>query len=201
MPQIRKQEIDERLARAALEVFAREGYEGATIAAIASQAGVSTGNVYRYHASKEALFRAVVPDALVHRFRALLGARLETARGVRDLTTKPPESYLLASAELMGFTVEHRLAVLILLGRSEGSRHAAVRGEIEAELVRAAVTHAREMRRLSESVRFAIERVYAGFLDTMVEALAKFDDPARLRAAVEAFTAYHLAGLRTLLLA
>ncbi|MGZ3419774.1 MAG: TetR/AcrR family transcriptional regulator [Polyangiales bacterium] len=201
MPQIRKPEIHERLAQAALVVFARDGYEGATVAAIASEAGVSTGNVYRYHASKEALFRAVVPDSLVHRFRALLAARLQTARGVRDLATKPPESYLLASAELLGFTVEHRLAVLILLGRSEGSTHAKVRGEIEAELIRAAVTHAREMRKLSEPVRFAIGRIYAGFLDTLVEALATFDDPARLRAAVEAFTAYHLAGLRTLLLA
>jgi AcrR family transcriptional regulator len=201
MPQIRKPEIDDRLARAALEVFARDGYEGATIAAIAARAGVSTGNVYRYHASKEALFRAVVPDALVHRFRALLEARLETARGVRTLADEPPESYLLASAELLGFTVEHRLAVLIVLGRADGSRHAAVRAEVETQLVAAALRHAKERKKQGEPIRFALRRIYAGFLDTMVEALATFEEPARLRAAVEAFTAYHLAGLRRLLLA
>jgi AcrR family transcriptional regulator len=200
MPQTRKQDVEERLARAALEVFARDGYEGATVAAIAAQAGVSTGNVYRYHASKEALFRAVVPDALVHRFRTLLAARLEAARAVRARDTEPPERYLLASAELLGFTVEHRLAVLVLLGRAKGSRHAGVRAEVEAELVAAALAHARETKRPREPVRFAITRIYGGFVDTMVEALATYEDPARLRAAVESFTTYHLAGLRALLL-
>jgi AcrR family transcriptional regulator len=200
MPQTRKQDIEERLAEAALRVFSREGYEGATVAAIAKEAGVSTGNVYRYHASKEALFRAVVPDALVHRFRTLLGARLEAARPVRAKATEPPERYLLASAELLGFTVEHRLAVLVLLGRAEGSRHAGVRAEVEAELVAAALTHARETKKLKEPELFAVKRIYAGFLDTMVEALATYEDTLRLRAAVEAFTSYHLAGLRELLL-
>lgn len=200
MPQTRKQEIEDRLAQAALRVFARDGYEGATVAAIAAEAGVSTGNVYRYHPSKEALFRAVVPDALVHRFRSLLAARLEASRVVRDRVTKPPERYLLASAELLGFTVEHRLAVLVLLGRAEGSRHEGVRAEVEAELVAAALAHAREIRKPKEPVRFAVARIYAGFLDTMVAALATYEEPMALKAAVEAFTTYHLAGLKELIL-
>jgi AcrR family transcriptional regulator len=197
MPQRRKDEVDARIARAALEVFAREGYERSTVAAIAEAAGISTGNVYRYHASKEALFDAVVPAPLVERFRSLLGARLAAAgRGFG-------EEWALASAELNGFVSEHRLAVLVVLGRAAGSRWAHVRAEVEAELVHAALaygkTHRRDFR-ASTALRFALRRVYASFVDTIVDALATFDDDKRLRAAIEAFSAYHQAGMRALIL-
>lgn len=44
---------------AARKVFAREGYEGATIADIAKEAGVAAGTVYLYYASKTDLFAAL----------------------------------------------------------------------------------------------------------------------------------------------
>ncbi len=40
---------------AALELFARRGFEGASVDAIVKRAGVAAGTVYRYFASKEAL--------------------------------------------------------------------------------------------------------------------------------------------------
>lgn len=44
---------------AARKVFARKGYEGATIADIAKEAGVAAGTVYLYYASKTDLFAAL----------------------------------------------------------------------------------------------------------------------------------------------
>lgn len=50
-----RQEREETLMVAAMQVFADQGYHGATMQAIANHAGVSKGGVYDYFSSKEAL--------------------------------------------------------------------------------------------------------------------------------------------------
>jgi AcrR family transcriptional regulator len=46
--------------QAAARVFARRGYEGATIAEIAGEAGLSSGSIYGHFAGKAGLFSAVL---------------------------------------------------------------------------------------------------------------------------------------------
>ncbi|MFG6176004.1 TetR/AcrR family transcriptional regulator [Halomonas sp. THAF12] len=48
----------EQIGRAAIEIFARDGLQGAAVDDIADAAGLSKGSIYRYFADKEALFHA-----------------------------------------------------------------------------------------------------------------------------------------------
>lgn len=57
-PQKRTQIVD-----GARRVFLAEGYEGASMAGIAREAGVSKGTLYVYFTNKEALFSAVAEEA------------------------------------------------------------------------------------------------------------------------------------------
>jgi len=50
----------DELIHAAAKVFARAGYEGATISEIASEAGLSSGAIYAHYDGKAALFSAVL---------------------------------------------------------------------------------------------------------------------------------------------
>lgn len=65
MREIPRRELN-RLARkqqlldAALVVFAREGYTGASMEAVAAQAGTSKPTLYKHYSSKEALFTAMM---------------------------------------------------------------------------------------------------------------------------------------------
>jgi AcrR family transcriptional regulator len=59
-PQQRGLETRERLVEAALEVFARHGFDGATTREIAAAAGVPQGLVTYHYASKQALWEAAV---------------------------------------------------------------------------------------------------------------------------------------------
>jgi TetR/AcrR family transcriptional regulator, mexJK operon transcriptional repressor len=52
----------EEIARAALMLFARDGYERTSVDAIAAEAGVSKRTVYSHYGDKESLFLAVVQD-------------------------------------------------------------------------------------------------------------------------------------------
>jgi len=58
------EETRERLIEAAAEVFAEQGYEGASIQTIARAADLTSGTIYRHFESKAALLLAVVSRAV-----------------------------------------------------------------------------------------------------------------------------------------
>lgn len=53
-----------RLLRAALTLFARDGYARVTVRAIATEAGVASGLLYSHFAGKEALLRAIFEESM-----------------------------------------------------------------------------------------------------------------------------------------
>ena len=57
----------DELVRAAAKVFARSGYDGATIAEIATEAGLSSGAIYAHYDGKADLFSAVLAAHVQHR--------------------------------------------------------------------------------------------------------------------------------------
>jgi AcrR family transcriptional regulator len=73
-------ETRKQLVDAAARVFARRGYEGATIADIARQAGLSTGAIYAHYRSKAELLTEAVRAQCAREVSLMLG-------GDRDATT------------------------------------------------------------------------------------------------------------------
>lgn len=59
---------------AALEVFSRKGFEGATMAEIARQAEFAVGTLYKFFKDKQALYRALLLDSAREFERELLAA-------------------------------------------------------------------------------------------------------------------------------
>lgn len=199
MAQTLKEEVRESIREAARVVFARKGYRAATVADIAAEGRLSAGNVYRYFASKDALFYDVVDGAWVARFRALLRGRMTAATGVRDLGVLPEDSpYRVAAEAIVAFSLAHRREVIIVLGRAEGSRYETVAEEVTRELVALALAYAGSLsppREPTETMRFALTRIYGAFVQTMVAVLATYTDEADVRAALADFGRYHIHGL------
>lgn len=69
-----------RLLDAAVEVFARRGYERATIDEVAQEAGLSKGSVYWNFASKEELFSALLEERVDRPIRAVMEMSRSTPR-------------------------------------------------------------------------------------------------------------------------
>jgi AcrR family transcriptional regulator len=201
MAQVLKDAVRDRIVAAALAVFAAEGYAGATMGAIAEAAGISTGNVYRYFPGKRELFDAVVSPAFVRRFRSLLRRRVRSLEGVRDARDLAADApYHLASEELLRFAIDHRLRVIVLLARSDGSRHQGFAERTVEDLVRLAVAHFTALDPttvLDRPMRFDLTEIYRAFVRVLVRILESFDTEPATRAAVEAYTRYHLAGLQS----
>jgi len=202
LPQVLKEDVQKRIVEAAVRLFATKGYAATTIGEIAETAGISTGNVYRYYGSKDALFDDALDEPFVRRFETLLHDRVRALAGIDDVRRLDPRAaWYRASEELMRFTIEHRLRLVILLGRAEGTRWASFAGETVEALVRLALAHFREIEpslKVGAATRFALVRIYEALIETNARILAEYEDEAQIRAAVAAFSRYHLAGLRAL---
>jgi len=59
-----REERKDHIRNVALEVFAREGYHGASISKIAKQAGISKGLLYNYFQSKEDVIRDILENGI-----------------------------------------------------------------------------------------------------------------------------------------
>lgn len=92
------------LLEAAAKVFARRGYEGASISEIVSEAGLTSGAVYAHYASKAELFNATLEAYAERDLDQLLGRAgadvldALTAVGATIDRREPTEASLLISA-------------------------------------------------------------------------------------------------------
>ena len=202
MPQILKDHVREVIIAGATAVFARDGHKHATMSAMAKAAGVSTGNVYRYFGGKSELFDAVIPPSFVARLLTLLRTTFLSARGHADLWSLPPDApYRFSSEDLLRFTLENRLRVVVLLGRAQGSRYEDFAESLVKELTGLALIHFQALRpglRLTAPTRLTVEQAYRNMVATTVLALATYADEADIREAIAAASRFHLAGLKAL---
>ena len=63
--QYKKQDISDRILAAGRKEYASKGYRGGNISAIAADAGVPVGNLYRYYDGKMGLLTAIVRPAYI----------------------------------------------------------------------------------------------------------------------------------------
>ncbi|HIY73441.1 MAG TPA: TetR/AcrR family transcriptional regulator [Candidatus Intestinimonas merdavium] len=114
----------ENIQQAALSEFLEKGFLGASLRQIVKNAGVTTGALYGYFSSKEALFASIVePHAA-----ALMGRFMEAQTSFAEL---PEEEQANSMGEKSGqyvnwmvdYICQHRQPVKLLLCRADGTSY------------------------------------------------------------------------------
>ena len=140
-----REESRERILRAALLLFARQGYEATPIRAIAKEARISQGLMYNYFAGKDELLRAIFSRSMADARKAFVPAPVEAPAADRV------EALIRGSLALVGRNVEFwrltyslRMQPSVLQGGAEEIRawSDALRREIESVLGAASVPDA-----------------------------------------------------------
>lgn len=115
-----------KLMRAAMEIVARDGFAAATTAAIAREAGVAEGTLYRHHRSKDALLIAVYRALKAEVFEHVIAANQDNDT-VRDryehLWRGVWETY---QADPVAFAFAQRFGESPLSQQEGGSAHEAI---------------------------------------------------------------------------
>jgi AcrR family transcriptional regulator len=189
MPQVRKPAVAAAIEAAALRSFARNGFARTTVAGVASAAGTATANVYRYHRTKQDLFDAVVPSSLLIRHDILLDARIAA------LAAGSPNSP--ESQELLGFWLDHRYELVVLLDRVDGTSYA----DYPSRFVRRLVDHAVAVldRPPTADHLVLLELVFDNTRRALASLLGGDTDRARTTVLIEGFWSYQEPGLAGLI--
>lgn len=199
--QVLKEDVREKILQAAIRVFRDAGYLQATISQIAGEAGVSTGNVYRYFPNKEALFDSVLPLEFARSVKSRLEEVLSSATRLPDLFAPRLETqhYRKSAQQLLWSTAIERDRLVILLEQSQGTRFEDQREEILRLLEIHAIRYAESVKKdfkLSALRKSILRLIYSSFLDNVCKILRESKTEADVFSQLEAYRLYHLTGLK-----
>ncbi|NLW69554.1 MAG: TetR/AcrR family transcriptional regulator [Eubacteriaceae bacterium] len=177
--QIQKKEIRDKIIISATEVFAQNGYKGASLREIAKSAGVTAGNIYSYFKSKSALFEAVLKDTLI-----------VASKFIADIPNEGPltrQSVKNIAESITGFFLTNKSQFIILTLKAQGSKFEGVK-----EMMTQAIS-ARLFKEYFSPYGYKDEllaRAYAhSFFSGIIDIFVNYgEDEERLKGLVDDFT-------------
>jgi len=174
MPKLRDHAVQENQAAiedAALRLFIRQGYYGASIREIAREAGISIGNIYNYYPNKEALYVSLAKRytgrmaEIQARLKPLLGkfdadSLRQLSKSIREIVYENPDYWRLMYVDVTEFGNRHFAHSFRQLSKNlerlaGGYQNAALRAGIDPPLAYAAIY-------LQFFTYFLVEKLFGG---------------------------------------
>jgi len=127
--QVLKEEVREKIKKAAIHEFEKNGYQKTSMRSIASNAKLTVGNLYRYFKNKDDLFNVIIQPAFQEIYRFIE----EFARIKEDSPfkkTKKDNFVKIFEESLIKIYSQHRAELIILLNGSKGSQMENAREQI-----------------------------------------------------------------------
>ncbi|CAG7651718.1 hypothetical protein PAESOLCIP111_06374 [Paenibacillus solanacearum] len=121
--QILKDEIRDRIRKAALAEFNREGYLKTSMRNIAESANVAIGNVYRYYKSKDELFEELVRPVYERYEANMAEMRQKISFGYSDDPPDVLKHFSNIEATLIDLFKTFTAEMSIFFNRSEGTKY------------------------------------------------------------------------------
>jgi len=113
-----KEDVKERILKAAFQEFKDKGFLDASIRNITHNAGISTGSIYRYFNNKEQLFDTIIEPVYNKLLRNVLNLQKST-----DSCSNPIEEIIDIKVKILDIFKENSSELLILLDKSKGSKY------------------------------------------------------------------------------
>ncbi|MDD5014928.1 MAG: TetR/AcrR family transcriptional regulator [Atribacterota bacterium] len=127
--QILKEEVKEKIKKAAIYEFEKNGYQKTSMRSIASSARLTVGNLYHYFKNKDDLFNIIIQPA----FQEIYQFTDEFARVRKSVLfeKRQKDNFIKIFEEsLIRIYIQHRAELVILLNGSKGSQMENAREQI-----------------------------------------------------------------------
>jgi hypothetical protein len=197
MVQYKKDEIKERIDRAALAVFSSKGYRKTKVTDIAAKANVSVGNIYLYYKGKDDIFYSIVPESFWESLQSLLFNKVGAFR--EDLGNHI--GAIMVNQHFIKYLIENRERMLILFTGSDGTRYENVKEQLVNFLISTIKEHySEEYKHLVKESKGEgiIKKVYENLLNLYFNVLKEEDTIEDLQRNLKMINEYHLFGVNGL---
>jgi len=198
MAQTLKEDIKHRIDNAALTTFCDMGYQGAVMADIARNAGISVGNIYRYYKSKEELFSELVPRDIIDTLREMIGSKFMIADGMELENARHAPAMDLMDERLFEYLVAYRRQVIIIMEEREGNPYHGFKDELVDLMTRMAMRYTDTIDHpvhIDELKGRMLRLIYENLYDAIVEILKSFTRTDEIKAAFGNILDYHFFGV------
>ncbi|MEG1886951.1 MAG: TetR/AcrR family transcriptional regulator [Oscillospiraceae bacterium] len=126
--QIPKDEVKNNIIDAAIEEFLVSGYENSSMRVIATNAGITVGNIYSYFNGKEDLFETIVFPTVM-KIKGLILMKLSTDNSIT------PASAMEVTRQIMNAFLNNRQEFLILMNNAKGSKYENIKSAIQMQIM------------------------------------------------------------------
>lgn len=185
--QVLKDDIRDKLLKAAADEFYVKGYKGASIRDIAKLAGVSLSNTYNYFLSKSELFAEVVSpmrNNISELFNDFITPEISTESAFNSYVSHLTE-------RLSRLSQDHCKTIIIFLEKSEGTEFENTKDQISDMLEMHFTTE------LGDDDGRVYRLIASGFISCIL-AVMKEDNNLVLKNSLEKYLKYHVSGIRAL---
>jgi len=200
--QIRKDDIEQQIAKAAKAIFLKKGFAQTSMRDIAKRSGVGLSNIYNYFDSKDDLFRSIVAP-VVGEFKRILAVYHDPQQV--DITKQwVPEMTEKTAAEYSRIMLKYRDLLTLLLFKSAGSSQARFKDDFTDDAAALMLKYMDAMKRKYPSLKWDFSpffiHVNAVQLFTLLEEIImhKISDTEAKRIFME-YTNYHNNGWKELI--
>ncbi|WZL74361.1 TetR/AcrR family transcriptional regulator [Clostridiaceae bacterium 35-E11] len=201
MVQYKKDDIKEKIDKAALTVFAEKGYRNTKISDIADCAGVSVGNIYRYYNSKATIFHTIVPESFFASVKQLLYDKIFAAKNKKIERIEEIDQFWMVNHEVIRFMVENRERMLIVFQRSQGTKFENAKEALVDFLIKIARDHfiTQHNQLLGEDTEDVVLKViYENLMHMTLRILEETKDLNQVIRRLKSINSYHLFGITSL---
>lgn len=203
MPQILKDGIKNVIDKAALSQFYKKGYQRATIANIAREAGISTGNIYRYYRSKDELFYSVIPQSFINEILSLIRTKLSALNEMSIEEARYSSAMRIVDDQAVEFIIKYRMQIIVAFDQSKGTRYEKLKDKFRDMLIsnlRAYIKSVGKPKFLNDRIKNDILKIITtNFIQAFLEIIKNYRTENDLAYAYESLLEYHELGVNKFL--
>lgn len=188
MPQVLKEDVRIRIEHAAIHEFYEKGYKFATMKGIAEHAGIPTGLIYSYFASKKDLFAHIVASVCTA-LEAIMAHQNRSPGTVDNLFDNE-------LPKIMDSINKYHIQLVILIDKSMGSPFA----HIKEKLIEDVALHLRNSPRLKDTHydKILYHILATNFIEGIFEIARHYVDQAWAERMLRLLVTQHLYGISAL---
>lgn len=194
MSQVLKESVRNKIMDAAEKKFSQIGYQKTTMEKIANEAGVATGNIYKYFANKDDLFTNVITEDFKMNLQTI------THRRVKELINNETEVKLESMEEgeaglLLDYWIKNRVKTIIILDKADGSRYESFYKDYIGMITDLSIADNHALR-IDNTLLFIFKNKLDDTIRGVVNILKQYEDENEIKKAFEISWTYHYAGIK-----